>query len=431
MADFQSYRDGALFPNQVSFPVENTPGDFQIGRLCVVVGIIYAWDTASTNHGGTQQFWQPQATQGYVDAIVASEMTFKGGYDAATNTPDLDTAPSGIAIGDTYVTTVAGTFFTQALEIGDTLISKIDNPTVLTDWVIVSKNYDFGSLAGQIPDIATALAASSIMETNGGSQLVTATKQTGYNLAKATTAEINTGTEANKVVVPDQLQASKYLDQSGSKIYIPTSGTNTYTATVAPAITAYAAGQEFVINIGITNTGASTLNLNGLGAKSLLKRNAAMIAGDLQAGGLYLVVYDGTNFQVLSSVGTTSLATVNARAGADFSVVNPAGPQVTTASGVYTVIARFIFAGTTAAGTLAAVKAIFWRSAGAGSTDMRIYDVTNALQIAELTGVVGSSTTIQNLGAIANLPTGESTFEAQLRAPGAATAAFSTLKLEY
>jgi hypothetical protein len=37
---------------------------------------------------------------------------FKGGYDAATNTPDLDVAPAGaIQQGWTYVVTVAGTFY--------------------------------------------------------------------------------------------------------------------------------------------------------------------------------------------------------------------------------------------------------------------------------------------------------------------------------
>jgi hypothetical protein len=41
--------------------------------------------------------------------------TFKGGYDAATNTPDLDVAPAGtIQQGWTYVVTVAG-FFLQKM----------------------------------------------------------------------------------------------------------------------------------------------------------------------------------------------------------------------------------------------------------------------------------------------------------------------------
>lgn len=237
-----------------------------------------------------------------VDGAVP--LNFRGGYDAATNTPDLDTSPSGVSIGDTYVVTVAGTFFTQAVEIGDVLIAEINNPTVLGDWVIISKNYDFGNSAGQIPDIATTLAASSIVETNASSQLVTATKQTGYNLPKATTAEINAGTEAGKLIPPDQLAGSKYLDQSGSKLSATASGTDTYTATISPAITAYTSTQRFFIRFTNANTGAATLNLNSLGAKSIVKNGStALASGDIAAGQIYALAYDGTNFQIIGKIG--------------------------------------------------------------------------------------------------------------------------------
>jgi hypothetical protein len=44
---------------------------------------------------------------------MPEHLFFKGGYDAATNTPDLDVAPAAIQQGWTYVVTVAGTFFTE------------------------------------------------------------------------------------------------------------------------------------------------------------------------------------------------------------------------------------------------------------------------------------------------------------------------------
>jgi hypothetical protein len=63
----------------------------------------------------------------------------KGGYDAATNTPDLDVAPAGtIQQGWTYVVTVAGTFFTEDVEAGD-LISKQNAPTT-AHYTVVNKN---------------------------------------------------------------------------------------------------------------------------------------------------------------------------------------------------------------------------------------------------------------------------------------------------
>lgn len=69
------------------------------------------------------------------------ESSIKGGYDAATNTPDLDTTPiAGIKKGDLYVVTVSGTFFTEAVESGDTLIALIDSPTVLANWIRTEGN---------------------------------------------------------------------------------------------------------------------------------------------------------------------------------------------------------------------------------------------------------------------------------------------------
>ena len=86
------------------------------------------------------------ATKQYVDNKVSSSVNYQGGYDADTNTPDLDTSPSGISIGDMYTVTVAGTFFTKALEIGDVLISEKDNPTLEADWTIVNKDLDAASI---------------------------------------------------------------------------------------------------------------------------------------------------------------------------------------------------------------------------------------------------------------------------------------------
>lgn len=63
-------------------------------------------------------------------------------YNASTNTPDLDSSPSGISKSDHYYVTVPGTFFTEDVQVGDLLIAKIDNPTALGDWVILERNVD-------------------------------------------------------------------------------------------------------------------------------------------------------------------------------------------------------------------------------------------------------------------------------------------------
>jgi hypothetical protein len=74
-----------------------------------------------------------------VNGAIAGTLVFKGGYDAATNTPDLDVPAGAIQQGWTYVVTVAGTFFTEDVEAGDLIISKQNAPT-LAHYTVVNKN---------------------------------------------------------------------------------------------------------------------------------------------------------------------------------------------------------------------------------------------------------------------------------------------------
>lgn len=93
--------------------------------------------------------------------------------------------------------------------------------------------------------------------------------------------------------------------QDADAISATASGTNTYTATITPAPTAYAAEQRFHIKFTNANTGAATINLNALGAKALTKNGAtALASGDIAAGQVYIIIYDGTQFQLLGVAGT-------------------------------------------------------------------------------------------------------------------------------
>jgi len=72
---------------------------------------------------------------------------------------------------------------------------------------------------------------------------------------------------------------------------------NTYTITLNPAPISYKEGMAVAIKINTTNTGASTININGLGAKSVRKANGNNVsAGNLKAGSIYSMRYNGTNF---------------------------------------------------------------------------------------------------------------------------------------
>lgn len=74
---------------------------------------------------------------------------------------------------------------------------------------------------------------------------------------------------------------------------VSTTGTNTYAATPSPVITAYSTGQAFKIKFTEASTGASTLNLNGVGAKKLFTDPATQATtGDIVDEQVYLLIYD-------------------------------------------------------------------------------------------------------------------------------------------
>jgi hypothetical protein len=96
--------------------------------------------------------------------------------------------------------------------------------------------------------------------------------------------------------------------QSAYGTFLTVSGTNTITATVSPSLTAYSAGQMFGFVAVNTNTGATTINISGLGAKSIVTPLGALNANDIQSGYFYIIYYDGTSFQLLGV--STALTTL-------------------------------------------------------------------------------------------------------------------------
>jgi len=105
---------------------------------------------------------------------------------------------------------------------------------------------------------------------------------------------LGAGTNATDAAQYGQLQA-------GATTIATVTGTDTLTGTLTPAIAAYATGNLFSFVAANTNTGAATINLNGLGAKSITKfGSTALSAGDILIGQIHLIEYDGTRFQLLN-----------------------------------------------------------------------------------------------------------------------------------
>lgn len=89
---------------------------------------------------------------------------------------------------------------------------------------------------------------------------------------------------------------------------VEAAGTDTYTGNFSkPFFLAYFPMMRIRVRFTNANTGAATINLNGLGAIAIRKSvSTALSAGDIMAGGIYELCYDGTNFQIPAAVGGTA-----------------------------------------------------------------------------------------------------------------------------
>jgi hypothetical protein len=76
---------------------------------------------------------------------------------------------------------------------------------------------------------------------------------------------------------------------------------NAYTVTLNANYAAYYTGMLFACSINNNNTGASTMNVNGIGAKNIVhdQTGNALTASSLISGQIYAFRYDGANLRLL------------------------------------------------------------------------------------------------------------------------------------
>lgn len=158
------------------------------------------------------------------------------------------------------------------------LADVVAGTTILASWANTT-----------LDDIATALTASIAKDgqTNPTANLpMNNNRHTGVSAATART---------------DYAQAAQVQDGALQALTSP-AGTDTITATAPLSMSAYVTGQRFSFTAAATNTGAVTININSIGAKSITKRGTtALVAGDIQSGERIVIEYDGTRFQLVGA----------------------------------------------------------------------------------------------------------------------------------
>jgi hypothetical protein len=160
-----------------------------------------------------------QSVVAYVASKIASSVTLKGNYDASADSPSLDDGSpiAGIVAGDHYVVSVAGTFFTESLQAGDSIIAKQDSPTLIGHWITVNNNMITpvvnANIAAGIDSVKISSGVVSNTEfdylngvTSAIQTQVDSKSATAGNTSLVTTGTVTTGTWNGTAV------ASAYLD---------------------------------------------------------------------------------------------------------------------------------------------------------------------------------------------------------------------------
>ena len=165
------------------------------------------------------------ASKHYVDQAVTGALSYQGGYNASTNTPNLDSNPSPnpIKTGWTYTVTADGLFFTEQVRVGDVLIAENDAPTTLAEWTTVQNNVD-------LADLTTV----GIGNVNPGGAI-----DVSYSNGTATVSvEDSTATNKGAVIVaPGVGMSVAYSNGTATVTNTQTNSANTYAVTITDTAT--------------------------------------------------------------------------------------------------------------------------------------------------------------------------------------------------
>lgn len=187
----------------------------------------------------------------------------------------------------------------------DELTGKTDDETITGTWTFTNPNYPRMDTATPFPIANEQLATKAYADSLTFTGAPDATQTQKGIVQIATRAQYDAGTlvgstSAFLVVTPDILHS--YLVDTGSP--------NVIKIAPSPSISSYVAGQMFSVKLLNTNTSPTvSVNINGLGNKTLLKGNGIPVAGDFVSNDLIVIEYDGTNFQTTSVAhGTINVA---------------------------------------------------------------------------------------------------------------------------
>ena len=215
---------------------------------------------------------------------------------------------------------------------------------------------------------------------------------------------------------------AQFVDDLGAVNTVAGTG-DAVTVTLSSGITAYATGQLFRFVAGAANTGAATINVNGLGAKAIRKisggTDVALAASDIAAGETYLLIYRAAAnaaagaFVIVGSSAAVADASTTQKGIAELATQTEAA-TLTDTTRIVTPDGLFFLGGyattATAAGTTTLTVTSTFNQVFTGSTTQTVVlPVTSTLVLGRSFRIINNSTgavTVQSSGtnAIAVIP---------------------------
>jgi len=191
---------------------------------------------------------------------------------------------------------------------------------------------------------ANNTAAGPTLAINGGSPITITKHGAGAVLA----GDLQSGYWASAQFDGTELVLENPLTEASGGLPLTGGTANNYTLTISPPITAYNKGMIYHAQFNVANTGASVINISGLGNRNLTKcGTTALVANDINTTTDYFFDDDGTELQLLNpqaatcgsssgagpyASGTAVLGTSAISSGTCASVVTVAATGVTTTS---------------------------------------------------------------------------------------------------
>jgi len=193
----------------------------------------------------------------------------------------------------------------------NTTLGSAINTTATTITVATGTGVLFPTLTGGQYFTATLFAAGS--STGLPNEIVRVTARTGDTMTVVRGQEGTTpqswavGASFSNFITAgllNNLVGTNDIQSQFGNSAVDSGSTNAGVVTLSPAITSLSSilySPIRVLKIGTANTGAYTLNVNGLGAKNVLINGSALQNNQLAASAIFEVVWDGTNFELMSN----------------------------------------------------------------------------------------------------------------------------------